>query len=245
MKLDKYQKQWNRLGTVDPLWAVISHPSKKGGGWDEASFFATGDVEIDQQLRELNAVANTTHLRRALDFGCGVGRLTRALALRFRHVIGIDISASMIARAGEMNRAIANIEFILNTEPHLGILADSSVDLVYSNITLQHITSQLQQTYVKEFCRVLSPGGLMIFQLPSHHDLKSIRGIIHAVCGNPIMNVARRLLYGKDRVMEMHTLPRVEVEALLQKHDVNLLKVKPDNAAGPGFISYRYYAQRR
>ena len=245
MKLEKYQKQWDRLGTVDPLWAVISYPSKKDGGWDEASFFATGAAEIDQRLRELDAIANTTHLRRALDFGCGVGRLTRALALRFTHVIGIDISASMIARAGEMNRAIDNIEFILNTEPHLGILEDNSVDFVYSNITLQHIPSQLQRTYVKEFCRILSPGGLMIFQLPSHHDLKSIRGIIHAVFGNPIMNMARRLIYGKDRVMEMHTLPRVEVEAILQNHDLNLLQVKSDNAAGPGFISYRYYARRR
>jgi ubiquinone/menaquinone biosynthesis C-methylase UbiE len=245
MDFTKYQKQWNKLGAIDPMWAVIADPAKKGGGWDEASFFATGTKEIDQMLKELAALADISHLKRALDFGCGVGRVSRALAGHFAFVMGVDISASMIAKARDFNRAIGNIEFILNAQPDLGILDDGSVDFIYSNITLQHVPYQLQRAYLQEFCRVLRPGGLVVFQIPSHLDLKTWRGIIHAVCGTPILNIARRMVYGKHRVMEMHTFARTEVEAILRDHGTTLLKVQPDKSAGPGFISYRYFAARR
>ena len=40
----------------------------------------------------------------ALDFGCGAGRLSRALAAHFEHVVGVDVSASMIETARALNR---------------------------------------------------------------------------------------------------------------------------------------------
>ncbi len=101
----------------------------------------------------------------ALDFGCGVGRLSRALATRYASVIGVDIASTMIARARELNADRANIRFVENAEADLRFVGDGTVDFVYSAITLHHIPAVLQRAYIAEFMRVLAPEG------PPHQEL--------------------------------------------------------------------------
>lgn len=103
MKLNELQDHWDRFGQVDPLWAILTDPSKKNGRWDLAEFFQTGVEEIQTNLRH----AMTLHpvpRRRALDFGCGVGRLTQALGEVFEQADGVDIAPSMVALANQYNR---------------------------------------------------------------------------------------------------------------------------------------------
>ena len=50
MRLDDVQQNWNQLGNSDPLWAILSHPDKRGQAWDADEFFATGRQEIDDLL---------------------------------------------------------------------------------------------------------------------------------------------------------------------------------------------------
>ena len=40
------ERTWERLAQIDPLWAVLSEPDKKGRTWDVAEFLATGEAEI-------------------------------------------------------------------------------------------------------------------------------------------------------------------------------------------------------
>ena len=93
------------------MWAVLSQADKRGGRWRRDEFLATGQVEVDVQLATL-APSGFPHRRDlALDFGCGAGRLSRALARHFDRVIGVDVSASMIATARRLNADVTNIEF--------------------------------------------------------------------------------------------------------------------------------------
>jgi ubiquinone/menaquinone biosynthesis C-methylase UbiE len=94
---------------------------------------------------------------RALDFGCGVGRLTRALAAHFERVIGIDVAASMIRQARQLNADVRGCEFVLNERADLSIVESGSVDFVYSSIVLEHIERPYVERYLGEFVRVLSP----------------------------------------------------------------------------------------
>jgi SAM-dependent methyltransferase len=165
MSLERVRKVYERLGSEDPLWAVLTNDAKRAGKWETDEFFETGRTEIDGVLSELNELALPAERRRALDFGCGVGRLSRALCEHFDAVTGVDISSSMIQSAERYNRHLDRCRFLVNTEEHLRCFEDSSFDLVYSSITLQHMPAEYALGYVREFLRLLDPDGIAVFQM--------------------------------------------------------------------------------
>ena len=124
----------------------------------------SGCTSFSAKGRRLNRPAGH---QTALDFGCGVGRTTRALAPHFEKVTGLDISATMIERARDLNRDVANVEFTCNARPDLAIFPAATFDLVACDIVLQHLPGRREvQGYLAEFVRVLRPDGLLVFQLP-------------------------------------------------------------------------------
>ena len=103
---------------------------------------------------------------RALDFGCGVGRLTQALAEHFDSCDGVDLAASMIERARELNENGERVRFHHNDAPDLRLFGDGSFDFILSLIALQHMEPELMRGYLREFLRVLRPGGVAFFNVP-------------------------------------------------------------------------------
>ena len=166
--LDELQRHWNEWGRRDPYWAIISRPDRRGNRWDLEEFLRTGVDEIDELLAWLRELGVTVRPGRALDFGCGVGRLTQALARTFAECDGVDIAPSMIERAGVLNQFGEKCRYHVNDRDDLALFDDGTFDLIYSDIVLQHIAPQFSAKYVKEFTRVLAPGGVAVFQLPSH-----------------------------------------------------------------------------
>lgn len=235
---------WGALGEDDPLWAVLSEPSKRGGRWDEQEFLATGKVEVDAQVEWFAQMGFPRERRHALDFGCGAGRLSRALAGHFQQVTGIDVSPGMIAKARSLNADIGNLEFIENASPSIGMIADASIDLVYSCITLQHIPQDLARGYVAEFLRVLAPGGLAAFQFVIGSD-RSLRGRLYSMVPNRWLNPLRRLLWRRSSVFEMHPLLPDRLRDLLARDpQLQLLADLEDGSAGPGWQSRRWIVVR-
>ena len=168
MDLRTLERVWHGLGRRDPYWAALTHSDKKDGGWSEAEFFRTGDQEISAILDRADARGWRALGARALDFGCGAGRLTQALAARFGQVDGVDISPSMLAVARRHNRYPDRCRYHHNIAPNLGAFEDGSFDFVYSTLTLQHVPPEYSRRYVSELVRVLAPRQLLVFQLPSH-----------------------------------------------------------------------------
>jgi SAM-dependent methyltransferase len=166
--LDDLQIHWNELGRRDPYWAIISRPDRRGNRWDLDEFLRTGVDEIDALLAWLRSLGVVVRSGRALDFGCGVGRLTQALARSFAECDGVDIAPSMIERANELNRFGDRCRYHVNDRDDLALFDDEVFDLVYSVIVLQHISPEFTAAYLREFARVLAPGGVLVFQLPSH-----------------------------------------------------------------------------
>lgn len=165
MGLERVRRVYERLGRDDPFWAVLTNDSKRAGRWATDEFFETGRAEIARVLSELEKLGLPIERRRALDFGCGVGRLSRALCERFDAVTGVDISSSMIRRAEEHNRHPDRCRFVVNTEEHLRCFDDASFDLVYSSITLQHMPAEYALGYVREFVRLIASDGIAVFQM--------------------------------------------------------------------------------
>ena len=167
MDLDDVRRTWSRLAEVDPLWAVLSDPGKENGRWREAEFFQRGEDEIAGLLSQLESIGVRVRAGTCLDFGCGVGRLTQALARRFDEAHGVDIAEPMIDQARRYNRVGDRCRYHVNTDPDLRRFAGGTFDFLYSNIVLQHMPPAAALGYVQEFVRVLRPGGIAVFQIPS------------------------------------------------------------------------------
>lgn len=96
----------------------------------------------------------------ALDIGCGVGRMTRALADRFDHVIGIDVSSEMIKRARSLNENYENIDFYVSNGEEYTNIEDNSIDFVYSYEVFQHFPNKkVIESNIREISRVMKPSG--------------------------------------------------------------------------------------
>jgi SAM-dependent methyltransferase len=222
MSFNSTLQDWEYLAKKDPLWAILSAPSKKGGGWNLDEFFAHGQREIDRTLRYLERERLLpTRLASALDFGCGVGRLSRALAGRFAKVYGVDAAPTMIDRARELNADRPNIEFVLNQEPRLARFADSSISFVYSTLVLQHITYPESLRYVGELLRVLEPGGVAVLQTPTldrtPRPLQLLRAGVRRV-----IRTARLPLDG-GWYMDMNTIPTRQIGQAAAEHGCDIV----------------------
>lgn len=162
------QAFWDRFARHDPLWAILSDPSKAGRRWDLRSFLETGRREVSLLMYQLRALGLSVRRDAALDFGCGVGRLTQPLAGHFDRVVGVDVSPEMIRLADQINQHSARVRYVCNARDDLTLFAAGEFTFMYSNVVLQHVEPARTLQYLRELLRVVSAGGLLVFQLPSH-----------------------------------------------------------------------------
>lgn len=149
MELQELQRHWDGFGLTDPLWAILTDPSKRGGNWDVHEFFALGEQEISGVMDMIGALGIEVHPDRALDFGCGVGRLTQALAPRFKSVCGVDIAPSMIEHARRFNR-FEQCSYLVNVRADLHAFRPttsiSSIQTLCSSIWSLGAVKRISQT---------------------------------------------------------------------------------------------------
>lgn len=223
---------WEALATHDPLWAIVSAPGKENNQWDVDEFFLTGVDEIRWVVHWLAERGLALPGGRALDFGCGVGRLTQALAGHFAHVDGVDIAAPMVERARALNHFGDRIAYHLGTGDALPF-ADATFDFVFSKIVLQHVGLDLQKRYLHEFLRVARPGALVVFQVPSR-SLHDERTHFQSPVATPEGTVT----------IDMNVFPRADIEATVRAAGGLVLHVIDDVSAGDAFESYLYVVCR-
>ena len=116
--------------------------------------------------------------RTLLEIGAGAGRMTHRFVELYGRVIALDVSDEML-RLGRRNLVgVGNVEWVLGSGTDLDVLADRSVDEVFSYITLQHVpTSAVVLRYLEEAGRVLRPGGRGALQVrhPGEHFVERRR----------------------------------------------------------------------
>ncbi|MBT5902148.1 MAG: class I SAM-dependent methyltransferase [Opitutaceae bacterium] len=243
MRLWHTKTVWEKLAREDPFWAVLTDPDKSNNRWKLDEFFETGRKTVDDNMVTIKAALPDLCLNTALDFGCGVGRLSQALGEHFHRVTGIDVAAPMIELAETHNRAPEKIAYRHNPASDLRQLPDDSFDLVYSVITLQHIPPSLIRGYLREFCRVCRPGGAIFFQLPATAPSKRWR--FPWYLPTTWMRVKRFFLKTTaiQAEMSMNALKKDEVLAILAKNGVKTVQTSPYAAAGD-LESFSYLAQK-
>jgi 2-polyprenyl-3-methyl-5-hydroxy-6-metoxy-1,4-benzoquinol methylase len=225
---DRVQATWHALGQEQPHWSVVTaeefRPDRIGASLEH--FYATGETNVATLARilERNGL-DMARLPRCMDFGCGVGRLSAALARRFSEVHAVDVSEShlAVARTELARRGASNVSF------HSLRSIDSAaqlplVDLVYSIIVLQHNPPPVMKALLGHLLDRLDRGGVAVIQMPTYLP----RGYRF---------VAAEYLAGGPAGMEMHALPQAEVFASARARGVEVLEVLEDAWTGFGIGS--------
>ena len=255
MSIGRLRRQWEAHARRDARAAILT-PSAEQHEWDEAAFLETGRSHVALLMNEADRLVPRRQRRRALDFGCGIGRLTVALADYYDEVVGVDIASSMVEQARQRNPAPDRIRYEHNTNPDLRKFPSGGFDFVCSWIVLQHMPPSLIKAYVAELVRLVAPGGLLVFQLPVDTGLRRGPGAVRrCTCsGRQAQDEAyphgslrpyRRLKYiwfrRTNSYMAMYGLAREDVTVLVERSGGRLLDVRSDQSHGtpcPGFWSW-------
>jgi SAM-dependent methyltransferase len=157
---------WEYMARTDPLWAVCTELGPQGGSYDQLErFWASGRRDVYAALKHVEACAlRIDHDGEALDFGCGLGRVSQPLAGVFARCVGVDISPTMLELAQRFNPSPDRLTFTLNGRADLSIFADGRFVFAYSTRVLQHIPRRYALAYLGELVRVLSRDrGILVF----------------------------------------------------------------------------------
>jgi SAM-dependent methyltransferase len=238
--MDRHRLDWEALAEEDALWAVLTDPARRGGGWTQAEFLATGEQEVAHVLTVAERLRRPARRASALDFGCGAGRLTRALAARFERVVGVDIAEGMLAVARRLTADAGNVELVHNDLPDLRRFTDATFDLALSSVVLQHQPSRrAAAAYAAELVRVTRPDGLVVFQLPAAlPPLSRLQLSRRAYGALRRLGVPERAILRRTPLtpMRMLAVPQGAVRALVAAAGGSVLE-----AEGLGRASVRYY----
>ncbi len=157
-------KDWEIYGQTAPYFGVLSDEKFSPENLDESAisdFFASGEQHITQLLEAIKQhLSQDFAPARCLDFGCGVGRLVFPLARRFAHVVGVDVSSSMIeeARRNRLKYGIENVEFA-ESDDRLSKVS-GTFDFIHSYIVMQHIPRERGELIVQRLLELMNPGGV-------------------------------------------------------------------------------------
>ena len=164
---NRIQEQWRALGETEPHWSVLSHKKFKSKtlAGTEDEFYVSGK-DTANLMDEFFARAGLPLPRGScLELGCGVGRVTRYLADKFRRVYAVDISKGNLTVAARHLTScnVNNVDLI-----QINAISDFDTlprfDFLFSTIVLQHNPPPIQKVIIDNLLDKLNLGGSCLFQ---------------------------------------------------------------------------------
>lgn len=165
---ERMKRYWDARADVDVKYFIRSVHEQS-----EEEFWKSGRDRRDTHILGINTPRynqifnkNDPKKMRALDIGCGIGRMLIPISEVFGEVIGIDVSEKMIKLAKKYTKDIPNCKVIKTSGSDLSIFENDSIDFCYSHIVFQHIPEkEIVINYIKEVSRVLKLGCVFRFQI--------------------------------------------------------------------------------
>lgn len=223
-------KIFNDLGQKDPYYSVLSdtkYMTKNLTDETISQFYESGRNNVALMVDTINQSGLQIGTGEALDFGCGVGRVTLSLADRFDAVTGCDISESNLAVASKAaeERGVSNVRFVKNEVNLVQQLGGDRFDLIYSVIVLQHMIPPLMRLYIGQFFRLLKTGGIAFFQLPTGGQ-------------NYQFNQHKLHESIESQTVQIHALVFRDVFEIIHSEGCRIVDLLEFDCVGPGWNSY-------
>lgn len=231
-------RDWRRWAETEPYFGVLADPRFRMAaiGDNREEFFRLGRLQVEERLAAAERLFGPLGRRRALDFGCGVGRLTLPLAAHFDQVLGLDIAPAMLteARANADSAGVANLRLAPSDDDLTQ--AQGPFDFIMSCLVLQHIPVRRGLRIIGRLLDRAAPGGVVSLQLCvgrtddragrlrywAQSSLPGVHALFNWSRGRPV----------REPFMEMNAYPLDRVRALAQ-------------AAGFGPLHVEAYADGR
>ena len=181
-------KEWEKYGKDDPYFGVISHDKFRKNNLtneNKREFFESGSNHINYILGNIRRhIDSDFMIKKALDFGCGVGRIVIPLANEAQEVTGIDVSGSMLneAKRNCEERSIENISFI-KSDDSLSSLT-GKYNFIHSFIVFQHIPVTRGEYIFDKLVSHLEDDGVCVVHFTyakTHAIIKTIGYFIRKV----------------------------------------------------------------
>jgi SAM-dependent methyltransferase len=142
------------------VWAGLSSSLEQAtisvyGSTDERSLRESARWTYEQLCETVGIGAED----RALEIGCGIGRVGEELSPHCLEWVGADVSANMLGHAARRLFGRPNVRFVEVSGYDLSPIESESVDVAYCTIVFMHLSTWDRFAYVREAHRVLRPGG--------------------------------------------------------------------------------------
>lgn len=227
-KLPDTDLDWHIIGQSNPYYGVITDDRFKSDVITEQAkeeFYEGGLSEIEGHLHAMRQHFGTFAPASALDFGCGVGRLTRGLATFIGDVVGVDVSTGML---GEARRF---------TKPGLifaDVIPDRSFDWLVSIIVFQHIVPERGYALLRQLLGSLALGGGVTLQFVIYRDQRhsSVDGGRLLAHGMSVAGAIANAQKNQAGDMSMFDYDLAVIVALLFQAGVSELRMKHTNHGG-------------
>ena len=161
----KVEAVYEKFGAEEPFYAVLSYDKYKQDNLDAEQFFGQGKNLSGERLQAIVDYPPRNRPRARFGFWLRCGASHNALGRHFEEVIGVDVSSTMIENANKLRRS-ENCTFVVNKQQDLSLFGDDHFSFIYSDITIQHIPVPASENYIRDFLRILKPGGLALFLIP-------------------------------------------------------------------------------
>ena len=164
-QLQKMQREWDERARENARFYVNTERQD----WTDAEFFRSGEGTVAEEiLTDMINICQGQDPKRmtVLEIGCGVGRVTRALAQVFGQVYGVDISGEMVRQARAALADLPHVHIFQNKGKDLSVLGGARFDFAFSSIVFQHIPSrEFIESYIRAVHARLRRGRLFKFQV--------------------------------------------------------------------------------
>lgn len=252
----KTDEAWEHFGKNRPYFGVLTQDRFTPENLNrdtKAEFFESGQRYIDWMLTGVRHLSPDCQPGRALDFGCGVGRLALPLARACGSVVGVDVSESMLAEASRnaQEQGIDNVAFVKSDDSLSRVTG--TFDLVHSFIVFQHIPPDRGKVIFQRLVNLLNDDGIGVlhvtysFASGASRWRKILKAIKHSA---PFLVGVHNVVKGhsfSEPIMQMNEYDLNELLRLLQEsgcHDVQL-RFTETNVQGQPFYGVSLYFRKR
>lgn len=244
---DDSDASWENYGRKDAYYGVLSVDKFRSKNLSEdaiADFMQSGEAHIEEALTFAEINCGFLARGRALDFGCGVGRLLLPLARRFRHATGLDISDAMLAETAR-NAGKAGIGNIELAHGPAELAPGDAYDFIHSVIVLQHIPTARGEALIAALLSRLARGGVAML----HVNLRLKRGRFRALGSwmrrqfTPL-NMLANLVNGRrwnEPMMQMNEYSLERILEIGRRQNFTRMLVRPVDipSASQAFVLFR------
>jgi SAM-dependent methyltransferase len=245
---NKNDKAWEHYGKNDPYFGVLTADTFRLKTLDAEAkrrFLESGTRYVDGLMTALrDQLGPSFSPSRALDFGCGVGRLTIPLSVGCTEAVGVDISDGMLAEAArnaeEQHRT--NVSWVKGDETLSRLTG--TFDLIHSFIVFQHIAREQGLVILRKLISLLQEGGAGSLQFTyanssatprwrelatqSYHRLKLAYGVRNLAKGRPFF----------EPMMQMNLYDVNEILRILQETGCHKVSLRFTETSHFGFPVY-------